>query len=193
MKKIKKTTTKKPAEITKATKSKIRMFNLQLYYKQGDDLNVYLETYKKEGVPTAVLTWLKHLEDDIAGLKFIMNQLAKDTYKKKIKCAADTNEIMFSSSNPSICALLDAHKLFMEDTITVELVYNAPGIDSKLEAKLHSLAQNNNGTMIDAGYFFTGREFGQRDMTFEFETQEAADAFEKAANKLIPKKMRVSI
>jgi hypothetical protein len=174
---------------TKSEKQSLKMYNLALYFKQGSDLSGYLEDNEKD-VPTAVLTWLEHLEKNIKSLK----KLAKQLDKKKIKCIADTNDIAFISTDPKTIELLEAHSLLCEDTITVDLAYNTfngEGIDSKLDGKLRTLAQEYHGSNTNAGYFFIGDKNGQRDMTFEFEFQDEADDFEKAAKKLIPKKQRV--
>ena len=165
-----------------------KMFNLNMYFKQGYDLNEYLEAHEKD-VPTAVLAWLDDLESKAKSLKKLMKQLDK----KKINCIADTNEISFVTSDSKTIALLEEHDLLMEDRITVDLAYNDSNIDLKLEQKLDALAQAHGGSKTDAGYFFgEDGQSGQRDMTFEFDAQEDADAFEMAAIKVIPKKKRVS-
>jgi len=164
------------------------MFNLHLYFKQGSDLNEYLEAHEKDA-PAAVLAWLNDLESKAKSLKKLIKQLDK----KKIKCIADTNDISFITSDSKTIALLDDHALLIEDRITVDLAYNDSNIDLKLDEKLDTLAQAYGGSKTDAGYFFgEDGQSGQRDMTFEFEAQEDADAFELAAVKVIPKKKRVS-
>lgn len=178
-----------------ATKSKTKqpkMYNLNLYFKQGSDLSGYLEDKEKD-VPKAVLTWLEHLERNIKSLK----KLAKQLDKKKIKCLADTNEIAFISTDRKTIELLESSDLLLEDRITVDLAYNTFNgevTNSKIDGKLHTLAQEYHGSNTDAGFFFIDDDKGQRDMTFEFEFQEEADEFEKAvrALKIIPKKNRVS-
>lgn len=168
------------------------MYNLNLYFKQGSDLSGYLEDKEKD-VPKAVLTWLEHLERNIKSLK----KLAKQLDKKKIKCLADTNEIAFISTDRKTIELLESSDLLLEDRITVDLAYNTFNgevTNSKIDGKLHTLAQEYHGSNTDAGFFFIDDDKGQRDMTFEFEFQEEADEFEKAvrALKIIPKKNRVS-
>jgi hypothetical protein len=176
---------------TKNKKKLPKMYNLQLYYKQGADLSGYLAHFEKEGVPTAILTWLEHLEKNIKSLK----KLVKKLDKKKIKCLADTNEIAFISTDTKTLELLEASDLLLEDRITVDLAYNTfdgEGIDSKLDDKLRTLAQEYHGSNTDAGCGFIDDKNCQRDITFEFSFQNEADNFEKAAKKLIPKKQRVS-
>lgn len=171
--------------MNKKTKNLPKMFLLDLYFKQGSDLAYYL---KDDDVPAAVLAWLKDLELKVKSLKKLMAQLDK----KKIICHADTNEIAFASTDKKTIELLDNHDLFIADMITVNLAYNDSNIDLKLDQKLTTLAQKHSGSRTDSGYFFgMDGQSGQRDLTFEFDTQEDADAFEKAAIKAIPKKKQV--
>lgn len=175
---------------TQKKTKKLKMYNLQLYYKQGADLAGYLEGYEKEGVPTAMIKWLERLETSIKSVKKLIKQLDK----KKIKCLTDTNEIALITSDPKTIKLLEENKshLLQEDIITVDVSYLGTDIDSKLDEKLSTLAKQYKGKNIAAGYFFGEKgNNGCRDMTFEFEYLDEAEDFEIAANKLIPKKKRV--
>jgi hypothetical protein len=175
---------------TKTKKKQPKMYNIQLYYKQGADLASYLEEFEKEGVPSAILRWLEQLEINIKSIKKLVKQLDK----KNIKCLADTNDIALVTSDPKTIKLLEENEshLVHEDVITVDVSYLGTDIDSKLDEKLSTLAKQYHGKNIAAGYFFgEGGKNGCRDMTFEFEFLDEAEEFGKAATKLIPKKQRV--